>query len=60
MQSKFEAKDIKNAKEVLSQDLNIATRHLSHYKETQKKLKNELLKELSLRQKIIIFLNRYF
>ena len=60
MQSNFEAKNIKNAKEALSQDLNMATRHLNTYKERQKELRNELLKELSLGQKITTFLKNIF
>jgi hypothetical protein len=59
MQSKFEAKHIKNAKEALSQDLNIAQRHLNNYKEIEKALLIERAKELSLWQKITIFFKKY-
>jgi len=63
MQNNFEAKYIKNAKEILSQDLNIATRHLNNYKEIQKALLKERsekrLKEASLWHKITLFFNKY-
>jgi len=55
MQNNFEAKHIKNAKGMLSQDLDIAKRQLNNYKEMQK----ELLKEPSLWQKFTIFFNKY-
>jgi len=56
MQSNFEPKYIKDAKESLSNDLNIAKQHLLKHKEHQK----ELLKEVSLWQKIITIFNKYF
>ena len=63
MQSNFEAKQLKNAKEILSQDLNIATRHLNNYKEIQKALLKErakkLLEEASLWHKFTLFFNKY-
>jgi len=55
MQSDFEAKHIKNAKELLSQDLNIAKHHLNNYKEIQK----EPSKKPSLWEKIRRFFNKY-
>jgi len=58
MQSNFEAKHIKNAKESLSQDLNIAKQHLNNYKEIQKALLKERAKELSLWQKITLFFKK--
>ena len=63
MQNSFEAKQLKNAKVSLSQDLDIATRHLRNYKEIQKTLLEErakkLLKEASLWQKFILIFNKY-
>ena len=59
MQSNFEANNIKNAKEALSQDLNIAKRHLNHYKEIEKEFLNKLSKEASLWQKISNFFSKY-
>ena len=63
MQSDFKAKHIKNAKEILSQDLDMASQHLSHYKEIQKELLKErskkLLKEASLWHKFTLFFNKY-
>jgi len=63
MQSNFEAKHIKDAKEILSQDLDTAARHLRNYKETEKaRLKErakKLLKEASLWHKITLFFNKY-
>jgi hypothetical protein len=63
MQNNFEAKHIKNAKESLSQDLNIAKRHLNNYKEIQEELLKErlklLLEEPSLWQKIRTFFSKY-
>ena len=55
MQNNFEAKHIKNAKEALSQDLNIAKRNLNNYKEIEKELLNKLSKEASLWKKISNF-----
>ena len=57
MQNNFEAKHIKNAKEALFQDLNIAKRNLNNYKEKEieKELLNKLSKEASLWQKISNF-----
>jgi transposase-like protein len=60
MQSDFEAKHIRNAKEALSEDLNIAKRHLNNYKEIEKELLNKLSKEASLWQKISNFFSKYF
>ena len=63
MQSNFEAKQIKNAKEILSQDLDIATRHLRNYKEIQKALLRErskkLLEEASLWHRFTKFFKKY-
>ena len=63
MQSNFEVKHIKNAKEVLSQDLDIATRHLRNYKEIQKTLLKEcakkLLEEATLWHRFTLFFNKY-
>ncbi len=56
MQNDFEAKHIRKAKEVLSQDLNIAQRHLNNYKEIQK----ELSREPTLWEKICRLFNKYF
>ena len=58
MQSDFDVKHIKNAKVALSQDLNIAKRHLNNYKERQKALSIERTKELSLWQKITLFFKK--
>jgi len=56
MQNDFEARQIKKSKEALSQDLNIAQRHLNNYKEIQK----ELSREPSLWEKISRLFNKYF
>jgi len=56
MQNNFEARQIKESKEVLTQELKIAQRHLENYKEIQK----DLLKEPTLWEKIIRFFNKYF
>jgi len=60
MQSNFKAKHIKNAKESLSQDLNIAQQHLDNYKEKQNRRLEELLKKPTLWQKISNFFSNYF
>ena len=63
MQSNFEAKQLKKSNEILSQDLDIATRHLRNYKETEKALLKErakkLLEEASLWHKFTLFFNKY-
>jgi uncharacterized protein (DUF2384 family) len=63
MQNNFEAKYIKHAKESLSQDLNLAKRHLNNYKEVQRALSRErsqrLRKEASLWHKFTLFFNKY-
>ena len=63
MQNDFEAKHIKNAKESLSQDLNIARGHMNNYKEIQKELLKErakkLLEEASLWHRFTLFFNKY-
>ena len=55
MQSNFEAKNIKNAKERLSKEVLFAKHHLDNYKETEKKS----LKNLSIWQEILKFLKKY-
>jgi len=60
MQSNFKAKHIKSAKEVLTQDLDMASRHLSHYKEIQNKLLKERTKKPSLWQRVTTIFHKYF
>jgi septation ring formation regulator EzrA len=55
MKNNFEAKHIKESKEALSQDLNIAQRQLNNYKEIQK----ELLREPTLWEKIVQLFKKY-
>ncbi len=60
MQSNFKAKHIKNAKEALSQDLNVAKFHLDNYKEKENGLLKELSKKPTLWQKTSNFLVNIF
>jgi len=59
MQSNFKVKQLKSAKKVLAQDLDMASQQLDHYKEIQDALLEERTKKPSLWQKVMLFLRKY-